>query len=52
MPFSGFCHEYEILCTTTVTVKPAETLKMLAAAMPKGAGKKYRVTVSVEPLED
>ena len=43
----GFCNGYETFCSTTTTDKPAETLQKLAAAMPQGNDRHYRVVVSV-----
>lgn len=31
---SGFCDGYEVLCSTSTTGQPAETLAKLAAALP------------------
>ena len=41
---------YEAMCSTSTTDKPAETLAKLAAALPVGEAKRYRVKVSVVPL--
>jgi hypothetical protein len=49
---SGFCDGYEVLCSTSTTEKPAETLAKLAAALPEGNAKRYRVKVSVVPLDE
>jgi hypothetical protein len=46
----GFCVGYEAMCATSTTDKPAETLAKLAAALPHGQAKRYRVKVSVEPV--
>lgn len=48
----GFCAGYEAMCSTSTTDKPAETLAKLAAALPTGEAKRYRVKVSVVPLEE
>jgi hypothetical protein len=49
---NGFCEGYEALCSTSTTDKPAETLAKLAAALPQGEAKRYRVKVSVVPLNE
>jgi hypothetical protein len=49
---SGFCGGTEVLCSTSTTAKPAETLSKLAAALPVGEAKRYRVQVSIVPLDD
>lgn len=49
---SGFCEGGESLCSTSTTDKPAETLAKLAAALPVGEAKRYRVKVSVVPLDE
>lgn len=48
----GFCNGDETFCTTTTTSKPTETLQKLAAAIPQGSAKKYRVQLSVVPVEE
>lgn len=48
----GFCSGYEAMCSTSTTDKPAETLAKLAAALPVGEAKRYRVKVSVVPLDE
>ena len=48
----GFCAGYEAMCSTSTTDKPAETLAKLAAALPAGEAKRYRVKVSVVPLDE
>lgn len=48
----GFCVGYESLCSTSTTDKPAETLAKLAAALPAGDAKRYRLKVSVVPLDE
>ncbi|MBR8030250.1 hypothetical protein [Burkholderia cenocepacia] len=48
----GFCVGYEAMCSTSTTDKPAETLAKLAAALPTGEAKRYRVKVSVVPLDE
>ena len=48
----GFCSGYEVMCSTSTTDKPAETLAKLAAALPVGEAKRYRVKVSVVPLDE
>lgn len=48
----GFCAGYEAMCSTSTTDKPAETLAKLAAALPQGDAKRYRVKVSVVPLDE
>lgn len=48
--FSRFCTGYESLCSTSTTENPAETLVKMAAALPAGKAKRYRVEVSVLPL--
>ena len=48
----GFCAGYEAMCSTSTTDKPAETLAKLAAALPVGEAKRYRVKVSVVPLDE
>lgn len=47
-----FCVGYEAMCSTSTTDKPAETLAKLAAALPTGEAKRYRVKVSVVPLDE
>ena len=48
----GFCVGFEAMCSTITTDKPAETLAKLAAALPVGEAKRYRVKVSVVPLDE
>lgn len=48
----GFCEGFEALCSTSTTDKPAEMLAKLAAALPQGQAKRYRVKVSVVPLDE
>ena len=48
----GFCVGFEAMCSTSTTAKPAETLAKLAAALPVGEAKRYRVKVSVVPLDE
>ena len=48
----GFCAGFEAMCSTSTTDKPAETLVKLAAALPAGEAKRYRVKVSVVPLDE
>ena len=48
----GFCEGYEALCSTSTTDRPAETLAKLAAALPDVEAKRYRLKVSVVPLDD
>jgi hypothetical protein len=48
----GFCVGFESMCSTSTTAKPAETLAKLAAALPVGEAKRYRVKVSVVPLDE
>ena len=48
----GFCAGYEAMCSTSTTDKPAETLAKLAAALPAGEAKRYRVKVSIVPLDE
>ena len=48
----GFCSGYEAMCSTSTTDKPAETLAKLAAALPVGEAKRYRVKVSIVPLDE
>lgn len=48
----GFCSGLEAMCSTSTTDKPAETLAKLAAALPAGEAKRYRVKVSVVPLDE
>ncbi|MEX3581420.1 MAG: hypothetical protein VB137_00290 [Burkholderia sp.] len=48
----GFCSGYEAMCSTSTTDKPAETLAKLAAALPAGQAKRYRVKVSIVPLDE
>ena len=48
----GFCSGYEAMCSTSTTDKPAETLAKLAAALPAGEAKRYRVKVSIVPLDE
>ena len=48
----GFCAGFEAMCSTSTTDKPAETLAKLAAALPAGEAKRYRVKVSVVPLDE
>ena len=48
----GFCSGYEAMCSTSTTDKPAETLAKLAAALPAGEAKRYRVMVSIVPVEE
>ena len=47
-----FCVGFEAMCSTSTTEKPAETLAKLAAALPQGQAKRYRVKVSVVPLDE
>ena len=47
-----FCSGYEVMCSTSTTDKPAETLAKLAAALPAGEAKRYRVKVSIVPLDE
>lgn len=48
----GFCVGFEAMCSTSTTDKPAETLAKLAAALPVGEAKRYRVKVSIVPLDE
>ena len=48
----GFCVGFESMCSTSTTAKPAETLAKLAAALPAGEAKRYRVKVSIVPLDE
>ena len=48
----GFCEGHEALCSTSTTDRPAETLAKLAAALPDVEAKRYRLKVSVGPLDD
>ncbi len=48
----GFCLGFEAMCSTSTTDKPAETLAKLAAALPVGEAKRYRVKVSIVPLDE
>ena len=48
----GFCVGFESMCSTSTTAKPAETLAKLAAALPVGEAKRYRVKVSIVPLDE
>ena len=48
----GFCVGFEAMCSTSTTDKPAETLAKLAAALPAGEAKRYRVKVSIVPLDE
>ena len=48
----GFCEGHEALCSTSTTDRPAETLAKLAAALPGVEAKRYRLKVSVVPLDD
>ena len=48
----GFCVGFEAMCSTSTTAKPAETLAKLAAALPVGEAKRYRLKVSVVPLDE
>ena len=48
----SFCGGFEAMCSTSTTAKPAETLAKLAAALPVGEAKRYRVKVSVVPLDE
>lgn len=49
---SGWCDGGETICSTTVTSKPAETLKKLIAAIPQGKAKSYRIRLSITPIDD
>lgn len=48
----GFCAGNEVICAISTIDKPAETLAKLAAALPQGQAKRYRVKVSVVPLDE
>lgn len=48
----AFCDGSESLCSTSTTDRPAETLAKLAAALPDVEAKRYRLKVSVVPLDD
>ena len=48
----GFCLGFEAMCSTSTTDKPAETLAKLAAALPAGEAKHYRVKVSIVPVDE
>ena len=48
----GFCSGHEVMCSTSTTDKPAETLAKLAAALPAGEAKRYRLKVSIVPLDE
>lgn len=50
--YEGFCSGYEVMCSTSTTDKPAEMLAKLAAALPAGEAKRYRVKVSIVPLDE
>ena len=51
-PIDAFCPDDESMCSTITTDNPADALAKIAAALPKGRVKRYRVKVSVAPLED
>jgi hypothetical protein len=47
-----WCTGTESICTTTTTAKPAAMLNMLAAAIPPGTAKQYRVRLSVTAVDE
>lgn len=50
--YGDFCVGSELLCSTSTTEKPAETLAKLAAALPAGEAKRYRLKVSIVPVDE
>ncbi|MDQ2734474.1 MAG: hypothetical protein M3Y55_05680 [Pseudomonadota bacterium] len=46
------CDGDEIICTIATVTKPAEMLRKLVAAIPKDGSKKYKVRLSVTPIEE
>ena len=48
----GFCDGYEAMCFTSMTNTPSKTLAKMATAVPKGQAKRYRVNVSITPLDE
>lgn len=47
-----FCSGFEIMCSTSTTESPAETLAKLANALPVENAKRYRVRVSVVSADE
>ena len=56
IPDSGpprrWCDGDEIICLNTITSTPTETMGKLVAAFPTDKGKRYKIRLSVEKIED
>ena len=47
-----WCNGDEVICTTAVSGKPADTLHKLILALPKATAKRYEIRLSVTALEE
>ena len=47
-----WCEGDEVICTTTTSGKPVETLQKLIAAIPQSGAKKYRIRLAVVPVDE
>lgn len=47
-----WCEGDEVICTTTTSWKPVETLQKLIAAIPQSGAKKYRIRLAVVPVNE
>ncbi|MEA9424038.1 hypothetical protein VCX83_19510 [Aeromonas caviae] len=47
-----WCDGDEVICTTTTSGKPVETLQKLIAAIPQNSAKQYRIRLAVVPVDE
>lgn len=47
-----WCDGDEVICTTTTSGKPVETLQKLIAAIPQNSAKQYRIRLTVVPVDE
>lgn len=51
-PSHDFCNGTDVVCSISVTEKPAAALRALARTVPKTSAKKYRVHVTVVAVDE
>lgn len=51
-PSARWCDGDEVICTTTTSEKPVETLQKLIAAIPQNSAKRYQIRLAVVSIDD
>jgi len=47
-----WCEGDEVICITTISSKPAETLQKLIGAIPQNSAKQYQIRLVIVPVDD